>query len=192
MSVKTVEDLLDIDINYYAKVNFTSLISLVDTLGGIEVNTDEGFRAYYVEDEVVDYTFKTGINKLNGKQALAYSRERKSLTTGDIARTKHQQQVLEGIINKAMSKTIITKYNDILNSLEDKFVTSIGTKNITKFIKNQIKNNPSWSINSNTLTGTSAYDYTYSYKSAKSYVMVPDEDSITSAKEQIRELLEEE
>jgi LCP family protein required for cell wall assembly len=189
-SVKTIEDLLNIDINYYAKVNFTSLIDIVDELGGIEVNNDEEFRAYYVEDEVVDYTFKKGINKLNGKQALAYSRERKSLAMGDIARAKHQQQVLEAILNKALSKSIIIKYNDILNALEGKFVTNIGSKNLTSFIKNQIKNNSSWEINSNTLTGTSDYNYTYSYKSGKSYVMVPDEESVESAKELINNVLE--
>jgi LCP family protein required for cell wall assembly len=189
-SVKTIEDLLDININYYAKVNFTSLINLVDELGGIEVDNDEEFRAYYIEDEVVDYTFKKGINKLNGKQALAYSRERKSLATGDIARTKHQQQVLTAILNKALSKTIIVKYNDILNALEGKFVTNIGTKNLTSFIKNQIKNNPSWEITSNTLTGTGDYNYTYSYKSGKSYVMIPDEESVNNAKEQINKVLE--
>lgn len=192
MSVKTVEDLLDTDINYYAKVNFTSLVSLVDELGGIEVETDEAFRAYYIEDKVVNYYFKKGKNKLNGKQALAYSRERKSLATGDVARTKHQQQVLEAIINKVLSKNIIVKYDDILNAIEGKFVTNIGTKNITKLVKNQIKNNPSWTIENNILEGVSDYNYTYSYKSAKSYVMVPDEDSLNNAKEKINSVLEKE
>lgn len=189
-SVKTVEDLFDIDINYYAKVNFTSLVSIVDELGGIEVSTDEAFRAYYVEDEVIDYSFKKGINKLNGKQALAYSRERKSLALGDVARAKHQQQVLEAIIDKALSKKIITKYSDLLNSLEGKLITNIGTKNITNLVKKQIKDMPNWSIEKNTLFGTDAYDYTYSYKSAKSYVMVPDDESLENGKKMIQSILE--
>jgi len=192
ISVKTVEDLLDTDINYYAKVNFTSLVSLVDELGGIEVDNDEAFRAYYIEDKVVNYYFKKGKNKLNGKQALAYSRERKSLATGDIARTKHQQQVLEAIINKVLSKDIIVKYADILNAVEGKFITNIGTKNITKLVKNQIKNNPRWTIEKNTLEGISDYNYTYSYKGAKSYVMVPDNDSLEEAKEKINSILKDE
>lgn len=192
MSVKTVEDLLETNINYYAKVNFTSLVSIVDELGGIDVETDTAFRAYYIEDNVIDYSFKKGTNHLNGKQALAYCRERKSLATGDIARTKHQQQVLEAIINKALSKTIITKYSDILNALEGKFVTNIGTKNITTFIKNQMKSMPSWTIEKNTLTGTGELNYTYSYKSAKSYVMVPDEESLQGAITKIHSLLENE
>lgn len=190
MSVQTVEDLLDIEINYYAKVNFTSLVSIVDELGGIEVETDEAFRAYYIEDEVVDYSFKKGVNKLNGKQALAYSRERYSLASGDVARTKHQQQVLEAIINKALSKKIITKYGDLLDALDGKFVTNIGTKNITNLVKNQMKSMPSWTIEKNTLSGEGELNYTYSYKKAKSYVMIPDEESLNDAKAKINNLLE--
>ena len=172
-SVKTVEDLLETDVHYYAKVNFTSLVSVVDELGGIEVETDEAFRAYYVEDTVINYSFKKGTNKLNGRQALAYARERKSLKTGDVARTKHQQQILEAIIKKVLSKNIITKYDDLLKALEGKFVTNIGTKNITKLVRAQIQSMPSWKIEKYTLEGTGAMNYTYSYKKAKSYVMVP-------------------
>ncbi len=190
-SVKTVEDLLDTDINYYAKVNFTSLISLVDTLGGITVNNDKEFRAYYIEDEVINYYFKKGEINLNGKQALAYSRERKSLPLGDIERNKHQAQVLEAIINKAISKQIITKYNNILSSLENKVTTNMKNHTITKFIKYQLKENPSWEINTNNLIGTGSYDYTYSYKNSKAYVMLPDTDSLNEAKIQIKNLLSE-
>ncbi len=191
VSVKTVEDLLNTDIHYYAKVNFTSLVSLVDELGGIEVDTDKAFRAYYIEEKVVNYNFKKGTNKLNGKQALAYCRERKSLPNGDIDRTKHQQQVLEGIIKKALTKNIITKYNDLLNTLEGKFITNIGTKNITKLVKNQIKKMPNWTIEHNTLKGTGEYNYTNAYKRSKSYVMQPDEESVEEAKNLIKNILDE-
>lgn len=193
MSLKTIEDLLDTDINYYAKVNFTSLIALVDELGGIEVNNEYAFKAYYIENDgkIINYSFKKGAIKLNGKQALAYSRERKSLAGGDMARLKHQQQVLEAIINKALSKNIIIKYGDILDGLESKVVTNIGTKNLTKLVKTQIKKMPSWTIEKNTLTGVDSLEYTYSYKSAKSYVMIPNEESLSEAKNNIKNTLKE-
>lgn len=190
-SVKTVEDLLGIDINYYAKVNFTSLISIVDKLGGIDVEVDKPFRAYYIEEEeTIDYYFKKGTNHLNGKQALAFARERKSLVSGDVGRVEHQQMLIEALLNKALSKNIITKYNDLLNALEGKFVTNFGTENITKLVKEQMKDMPSWKIDKYTLTGSDAYDYTYSYKSLKSYVMVPDMESVNTAKEKIKSVLE--
>lgn len=192
MSVKTIEDLLDTDINYYAKVNFTSLVTLVDELGGIEVDNEYAFRAYYTDSngKTIDYSFEKGKIKLDGKEALAYSRERKSLAGGDLARVKHQQQVLEAIINKALSKNIIVKYGDILDGLEGKVVTNIGTKNITKLVKTQIKQMPSWTIEKNTLAGVDGLEYTYSYKSAMSYVMIPDEESLSEAKSNIKSILE--
>lgn len=191
-SVKTVEDLLGIDINYYAKVNFTSLISIVDKLGGVDVEVDNPFRAYYIEEnETIDYYFKKGTNHLNGKQALAFARERKSLIKGDVGRVEHQQMLIEAILNKILSKNIITKYNDLLNALEGKFVTNFGTENITKLVKEQMKKMPSWEIEKYTLVGSDAHDYTYSYKSTKSYVMVPDTESVNTAKEKIKKVLEE-
>ncbi len=190
-SVKTVEDLLDVDINYYAKVNFTSLIQIVDKLGGVDVELDTPFRAYYVEEnETVNYSFKKGSNHLNGKQALAFARERKSLANGDVGRVEHQQILLEAIANKVLSKNIIVKYNDLLKALEGKVITNMGTDNITKLVKQQIKDMPTWTIEKNTLRGTDAYEYTYSYKNKKAYVMMPEETSVTEAKEKIRTLME--
>lgn len=189
-SVKTVEDLLGIDINYYAKVNFTSLVSIVDKLGGVDVLVDKPFKAYYIEEEeTIDYTFKKGKNHLNGKQALAFARERKSLLNGDVGRVEHQQILLEAILNKALSKTIIVKYNDLLNAMENKFITNFGTENITKLIKEQMKEMPSWKVEKNTLTGFDAHDYTYSYKTLKSYVMNPDEKSVEEAKFKIKNII---
>ena len=188
-SVKTVEDLLSIDINYYAKVNFTSLISIVDELDGIDVTLDQAFTAYYEEkNETIHYTFKKGENHLNGKQALAFARERKSLAQGDVERVKHQQMILEAIMNKVLSKKIITKYNDLLKDLDGKVITNLGTENITKLVKQQIKNMPSWSIDKYTLEGENSHQYTYSYPSVKSYVMLPKEESVKKAKEMIQNL----
>lgn len=191
-SVKTVEDLLGIDINYYAKVNFTSLIKIVDELGGIDIELDKGFRAYYIEEgETTNYTFKKGSNHLNGKQALAFARERKSLAEGDVGRVKHQQILIEGILKKALSKNIIIKYNDLLNALEGRFITNFGTENITKLVKQQIKDMPSWEVLKNTLKGEDSHNYTYSYKTVKSYVMEPDLDSVREASEMIHSFLKE-
>ncbi len=190
MSVKTVEDLLATKINYYAKVNFTSLIKIVDKLGGIDIENDKAFIASYNEDgEDVYYEYKVGLIHLDGKSALAYARERKSLALGDLARNKHQQIILEGIINKALSPKIITKYNALLNALEGNFVINIDSKNITNLIKEQIENNYSWTINKNALTGSNDYQYTYSNKQVKAYVMQPDLDSLKEAQEKIEEIL---
>jgi LCP family protein required for cell wall assembly len=186
MSVKTVEDLLDCDINYYFKVNFTSLIDIVDAIGGIEVNSSYTFSTYDNK-----YTFNKGVNKLDGEKALYFVRERKAFSGGDRTRNQNQQLVLTAIINKVMSKTLITKYNSILKSVDGSFVTNLDDDSITKFIKKQIKTNDSWTIESINLNGTDSYNYTYSYKTAKSYVMEPDIDSVNEAIAKINEVMNE-
>lgn len=182
-SVHTIENLLDTKINYYVKVNFTSLINIVDALGGINVNSDYSFNT------IDGYSFKKGINNLNGKEALSFSRERKAFKEGDRIRGKNQEKVLTAIINKAMSPTIISKYTDILKAFKGNFITNLENEKITDFIKEQIKNPSSWSINSIALDGTNTYDYTYSYKNNKLYVMKPSLESINNAKVQINSVI---
>ena len=97
---------LGTDINYYARVNFTSLITMVDALGGITVNVDRDFSAG-------GYTYKLGLQQMNGKEALAYSRERYSFADGDNVRVKHQQDVLMAMLNKMMSSAVITNYTSV-------------------------------------------------------------------------------
>lgn len=184
-TVTTVEDLLDVDINYYVRVNFTTLIKLIDTLGGVDVYSEYSFSK-------AGYNFKKGYNHLNGESALVFSRERYSFASGDNQRIKNQQKVIEAIINKVSnSTTILTKYTSILNSLSGSFNTNIDQSEISSIVKNQLANMPSWKIKSISLTGTGASSPTYSMGSQLLYVMNPDASSVQDAKNQIREVMGE-
>ena len=184
-TVKTAEDLLDTDINYYVRVNFTTVIKLVDKLGGIDVYSDYDFSRS-------GYNFKKGYNHINGDAALVFSRERYSFASGDNQRVKNQQHVIEAVMKKVLnSTTLLTKYTDILDSLKGSFQTNIAQDDISKLVKDQINNMSSWTIKSNSLTGTGASSSTYSMGSTKLYVMVPNSTSVTSAKEKIDEVLGE-
>lgn len=186
-TVKTVEDLLDTDINYYVRVNFTTVIKLVDKLGGIDVYSDYSFTT---SDKL--YTFKKGYNHMNGEEALRFSRERYAFAGGDNQRVKNQQHVIEAVMKKVLnSTTLLTKYTDILDSLKGSFQTNIAQDDISSLVKDQINNMSSWTIKSNSLTGTGASSSTYSMGSTKLYVMVPNSTSVTSAKEKIDEVLGE-
>lgn len=174
-SVNTIEDLLGIDINYYMKLNFSSLIKTVDTLGGITVDSKYSFTS---QD---GYKFNHGKNDLNGKKALSFVRERKNLPNGDKSRGENQLAVLSAIIDKASSKSIISKYNSFLKNLKSSFVTNLSDKEITNFIKMQIDQDISWDIINVTLDGTDGYEYTYSYSKNKLYVMMPDQQTVDDA-----------
>ena len=103
MSIATIEDLLDIDINYYVRVNFSTLIDVVDTIDGIDVYSDRTFTPYTDRS----YTIKKGMNHMTGKMALAYSRERYSYEEGDKHRVQNQQDVITAIIKKLTSSKMI-------------------------------------------------------------------------------------
>ena len=184
-----VSKLLDTKIDYYIKVNFTSLVDIVDTLGGIEVVSDTNFTSGIYEYNEKRFTFKEGKNKVNGKQALAFARERKSFYDGDRRRNMHQQEVIKGILNKAIDPQIIIKYNSLLSTLSNSFITNMDSDDIKKLIKKQVKNNKKWTITNSYLTGSDSYQVTYSYKS-KLYVMEPDESSVKEAQDKIKNFFE--
>ncbi len=184
-TVTTVEDLLDIDINYYVRVNFTTVKTLVDTLGGIDVYSEYEFSSY-------GYHYNQGYNHLDGAAALQFSRERHAFASGDNQRVKNQQAVIEAIMKKVLnSTTILTKYTSILNALEGTFQTNIEQSEISSLVKDQLNNMSSWTIKTNALTGTGASRTTYSLGSSYAYVMIPDSDSVDVAKEEIQEVMGE-
>lgn len=183
VTTKALEDLLDIDINYYVKVNFTTLVDIVDELGGITVNSNYDFTS------IDGYHFSKGENNLNGKEALSFARERQAFSEGDRVRVENQQLVLTAIINKVLSPSIITNYNSLLNALSGEFLTNITNNEITDLIKWQIDGMYSWDIETISLDGSNAFDYTYSYKNQKLYVMMPYPESVNSAKEKIKNVL---
>lgn len=183
-SVSTIEDLLDIDINYYIKVNFSSLVKIVDSIDGVDVYSEYDFTS---RD---GFHYSKGYNKVNGEEALSFARERKAFTGGDNQRGRNQQALLEAMIRKCTSSSIIYKYNSLLNSINGSFITNMNSKRITSLIKMQLSNMKGWNITSNNLTGSDGSEYTYSYSSQKLYVMIPDSDSILEAKELIKEVMD--
>lgn len=149
----TLENLLDIDINYIFRVNFSSMIDIVDALGGIDIDVAEGMAvSRFYSDSTLEGVHE-GQNHLNGKRALAYSRERKAYLDGDAQRARNQQQVLQAMFKKASSPEIITKYSNILKAVGKAFDTNMTTKEITSFIKYQLQASPSWKFEQYVLKG---------------------------------------
>lgn len=185
MSVKAIEELLDIEINYYFKVNYAALVNLVDALGGVDVYSKYAFTSVGTDK---NYYYQKGYNYVNGEKALYFVRTRKAFTDGDRVRGENQQAMISAIVKKASSPSILTKYSDILNSLSGSFATNIGTENITNLVKMQLDDMKGWSITSVSLGGSDATNYTYTYPYQKLYVMEPDEKTIVNAKEALKKI----
>ena len=185
MSIKTIEDLLNIEINYYVTVNFTSVIDIVEAIDGVNVYSDYTFIS------MDNYKYQEGYNKVNGEQALSFARERKAFLAGDRQRIKNQQHLLEAIFEKCTSKSIITKYTKLLDTLSNSFITNMKMSRLTSLVRMQLTNNYSWTIISNSLNGTDSSNYTYSAPNTKAYVMEPLEESVEYASELINNMMKD-
>lgn len=181
-SVHTIEDLLDTKINYYIKVNFTSLIKVVDALGGVKVYSEHSFTS------LDGYKYQKGYNNVNGEKALSFVRERKAFNGGDRVRVENQAAMIKALVEKATNPSIITKYNSLLKTLEKLFVTNLNMEDITEFIKKQIDDMPTWEIDNISLDGKDGSEYTYSYRGSKLYVMIPDNETVINAHNKIEEM----
>lgn len=181
-SMKTLEQLYGIDISYYARVNFSSLVKIVDTLGGVDVDSDFEFDAQ-------GYHFQKGMNHLDGDQALAFSRERYSFEDGDNQRGKDQQKVLTAILNKAMSPAILANASALIADVSDSVQTNMTQEEMAKFIKMQLNDGASWTIESQAASGNGDTQACYLSGDQPLYVMWPDEAVVQSISAKMNEIL---
>lgn len=185
MSRTTIEDLFGININYTTKVSFGTVVSVVDALGGIEINSDQEFTAYTDRKCHI----KQGVQTLDSSCALAYARERYAYETGDRHRVQNQQDVTEAILEKIGDPHYLAKYPKILKAAEGSFETSMSYDMITDFAKTQLASLHSWEIEKISVDGTGAMLPTYSMGAQNLYVMIPDQSTVDAAKAKIQEYL---
>lgn len=187
-SKKTIEDLLNIDIDYTVKVGFNSVIELVDLVGGIDIYSDTSFLSHCGDGGAKRVNVKLGMNHFNGAEALSYARERFAYSDGDVHRIKNQQQVIEAVVNKLLSDySLLLKYDTLLNSLSHLYVTNIPSELVKLLIKEQINNVSGFNIEKQNLVGSDGMEVTYSIPGMKLYVMYPNQDSITTISNKILE-----
>lgn len=186
MTKETLEDFLNIKIDYSVKVSFKSLIKLVNLIGGIDIYSDYSLWTHSGDGGAVRTYVKKGMNHFNGAQALSYARERFAYKEGDNHRVQNQQQVLEAIIDKiSKDKSLLMKYDEILNSLGELYRTDIPSNYIKLIVKDQLEDMKSWQIEKQQIDGTGIYSQTYSMPGMQLYVMIPDMNSVNECREKI-------
>ena len=113
MSINTVQEFLNVPIDYYVEVNFDGLVDIVDAVGGIEITSPLTFDFYgpqFIEGQT---------QTLTGYDALQFSRMRKQDPEGDLGRQKRQQMVIKAILDKVLTMGTVVNYKNILATLED-------------------------------------------------------------------------
>ena len=172
-SMETLGKLYDTDINYYVRLNFTSLIDIVDILGGIDVDSEFAFTTGDESGAVVEV--HEGTNHFDGKQALAFSRERHALEDGDNQRGKNQQAVITAMLKKVISPTMLLRASTLMNQVSKDVEMNVTQSQLNALIRNQLRTNADWTIQSVALSGEGGQDYCYSAPDQLLYVMYPDE-----------------
>ena len=146
-TVNTVENLTGIEIDYFVKVNFQGVIDLVNALGGIDVEVEQPDYDYYVSqwgegvlcESGADRTYvnmvcmNTGWQHLNGEQALAYARNRHGFLESDLARNRHQQQIIEAIAKKVAQTASFSDFEKLLDTISNNIATNMQTNQILSF-----------------------------------------------------------
>lgn len=175
-SIDTLNEFYDVDIKYYAQLNFKGFVRLIDAVGGISVYCEKNV-------ETPDgYTFKKGMNQFNGDQALRFVRERKMFGDGDHARGRHQMAVIKGLIQKMSSGSLLRNYDDVMDSMGKYFKCNVPQEELSALVKMQLSDLSEWNVQSYAVTGTGEKSTTYSLPNLKTYVMIPDEASVEHAK----------
>lgn len=180
MSRQTLEDLYGVEISYYLRVNFSSLVTIVDALGGVDVYSDHQFKS-----------FNVGSNHLNGRRALEFSRERYSFQDGDRQRGRNQQRVIEAIISKLSNPSVLIKYSSIMSAAEDALQTNIPPAFISKLINQQLASPKNWTSRSISVDGMGSTGPTYSMGAQQLYIMIPDEASVAKARHDIKAIIQD-
>ena len=193
VSMDTLGNFYGLDVGMYFKVNFTGFKAVIDALGGVEVDSDVAFTAgtnASSQSTGRTYTFKKGINKLDGDAALAFSRERHAFSDGDRQRGRNQMKVIAGVVKKLQSSAMLTNYAAIMNSVSESFETNMTTEQIQALVKMQLSDMASWNIVSHSVTGSDSSAKTYSSPRLNHYVMIPNDDSVAEAKDLIQKVMD--
>lgn len=187
-SIATLEDLMNIEINYYARLNFSATVDIIDAMGGVDVYSPVAFTTLDGK-----YQIDEGTNHMNGDKALYFMRSRKMLAGGDNDRVSNQIRVIRAMLNDLMSFSTIANYNKILSAAETSVQTNMTSKEVQQLIQMQLKDMPSWDIENYQLSGTDLYTTeAYMSRGTRTYVMEPDMESVTAGTDLLNRMLNNE
>lgn len=170
---KTIEKALGIKINYNVRINFSSVVNLVDALDGIDLDIKKGEEVdiFYVNSQP---GLSVGKHHVDGETALAFARERHAYADGDNQRVRNQQKVFKAIFNRIVSPKMITNYGKFMDALAVAFDTNLSGDEISNFVKYELNNMPDWKIESYAIVAEPDYQFCYQSQSYASVVQQND------------------
>ena len=185
-SIHTLENLYDIELNYYARLNFTSFLKLIDLLGGVDVYNDQEFTAHTNGKH-----YGVGNIHMDSELALGFVRERYSLTNGDGDRGRNQQKVISAIIQKLTSAEALKNFDSIMQGLQDSVQTNMPPETMVSLVNAQLASGGKYSVITRDLKGTGRMDLpSYAMPDSNLYMLEVDPNSLETLKTEIKDIME--
>lgn len=185
-SIETLELLYGIDIDYYVRVNFTSVENIVNLLGGVSVYSSHDFTERFTK-----HHFNVGYNEIDGLTAVHFARERYTIQGGDVSRGNNHIELIKAVLNKAMSPAILNNYGSLLDEATKNMETNMTKEEILNLVKMQLNDNVKWNFASTAAAdpGGQVYRYCKSYRGSKLSVSILTEESVAKAADLIELVL---
>ncbi len=180
-SMGTLEYLYDCELDYYFRVNFSGFVDIITALGGLDI-------ALADDQPVLHFT---------PEEALLLARDRHYFG-GEFARGLRHMRIIKALINQILSTDLIYNYSDLLDAVDDSFITTVPYDLLADLVKDQIRYNPSWDIITYAVTGTGTSDVCYSFltyndpNGVTAYVSVPNYDTVQIAHDLIEAMSRDE
>lgn len=185
-SMHTLENLYKTDINYYARINFTSFLKLIDLVGGVDIYNEQSFTSLHGR-----YNFPVGMVHLDSDKALGFVRERYSLAEGDNDRGKNQQKVLTAIIKKLTTTDALNNAEEILNEMANSLQTNMPMDKVMNLVNEQLSKKSEYLVSSQAISGHGEMGLpSYAMPGYNLYMMRLDEGSLLETQQNIKEVLE--
>ena len=185
-SIHTLENLYGIDLNYYARLNFTSFLKLIDLLGGVDVYNDQEFTAHTNGKH-----YGVGNIHMDSELALGFVRERYSLTNGDGDRGRNQQKVIAAIIQKVTSAEALKNFDGIMQGLQDSVQTNMPPETMVSLVNAQLASGVKYTVITRDLKGTGRMDLpSYAMPDSSLYMLEVDPNSLETLKTEIKDIME--
>lgn len=178
MTINTVENFLNIPIDYYVTLDFDGFKNIINVIGGVTVDVPFNFWEKSDEGMQERIYFKKGKHTLNGEEALAYVRMRKRDPKGDLGRNERQQQVINAVLEKIISPSTIFKINDIADEIGSNVQTNIKITEAAK-MATKMKNFNKSMIERYTITGTDQYI-------GGIYYFIPDDQNVNEITKELK------
>lgn len=183
-SIDSIEDKFDVEINYYAKINFNGLVKLVDALGGVTVNSHYTYTAG-------QYNFVKGENFVSGEKALMFARARKMLPENELSRGQHQMELIKGIFRKFAENPTYDNSMAVLDALSENFVTNLPEEDFYEAFELVVKLLPALqNMENNTISGTYKWHYDEVRDGYYQYYFYPNDGEIEKVRNRINAVLE--